>query len=326
MKKEFDQSKKENFIKDKSERESYLINDNWFYLEDGIQNINDLYQTTKQWEKVNLPHTWNKSDALDQIPGYRRNISWYEKEIFVPTTKNNQVYQLHFDGVNNQSEVFVNGVKAGGHIGGFVGFDVDITNYIKKGEKNLIQVKADNSFDPYVVPSQKSDFVVYGGITRNVWLNVLPQTYFEKLLVQTPEVTAKTASTQIQFFVNNFDENKSIKIDAVIKDKSGKVVVNKITKADLKKGETKIDLELPELKNPILWSPSSPYLYTIELTLTADGKQIDKISDRIGYRWFEFKEHGAFYLNGERLLLTGNASSRRAFRLWECLAGQYPPK
>lgn len=305
LKKEFDQSKKENFIKDKSERESYLINDNWFYLEDGIQNNYDLYQTSKQWEKVILPHTWNKSDALDQIPGYRRNISWYEKEIFIPAIKNNQVYQLHFDGVNNQSEVFVDGRKAGGHIGGFVGFNVDITNYIKKGEMNLIQIRVDNSFDPFVIPSQKSDFVIYGGITRNVWLNVLPRTHIEKLLVQTPEVSAKTASTRIQFFANNFDENKSIEIDAVIKDNSGKVVVNKITKADLKKGETKIDLELPELKNPILWSPSSPYLYKIELTLTADGKQIDKISDRIGYRWFEFKEHGAFYLNGERLLLRG---------------------
>lgn len=305
LKKEFEQINKENFIKEKPERESYLINENWFYLEDAIVEQSDLYQSAKEWRKVNLPHTWNKSDALDQTPGYRRNIGWYQKELFIPSTNKSKVYKLHFEGVNNKSEVYVNGIKTGSHIGGFVSFDVDITNEIKIGEKNLIQVKADNSFDPFVVPSQKSDFVVYGGITRNVWLLVLPQIHFEKLLVQTPEVSAKGAKTQIQFTLNSFDEYKNAKVEAVIKDKSGKVVSSKSIKAELKKGGTKTDLELPQVKKPSLWSPSSPYLYSIELSISIDGKQVDKISDKIGYRWFEFKEHGAFYLNGERLLLRG---------------------
>lgn len=305
LKKEFELNRKENIIRGNPERESYLINENWFYLEDGICDLKNLYQSAIDWKKVNLPHTWNKSDALDQTPGYRRNISWYEKEIFIPATKMDQVYKLHFEGVNNQSEVYINGIKAGGHIGGFVGFDVDITQFVKKGEKNLIQVKADNSFDPHVVPSQKSDFVVYGGITRNVWLNVLPKTYFEKLLVQTPDVSSTSAATKIQFLLYNSDKKKSYQIDAVIKDKSDKVVASKSIKSELQNGENKIELEFPVVKNPNLWSPSSPYLYSIELILKSDGKQVDKYSDRIGYRWYEFKEHGAFYLNGERLLLRG---------------------
>jgi len=305
LKKEFDQNNKENFIKDSNKRESFLINDIWFYLEDGIRELKNLYQSPIEWKKVNLPHTWNKSDALDQTPGYRRNISWYEKDIFIPTNKSDKIYKLHFDGVNSKSEVYINGIKAGGHIGGFVGFDVDITPFLKKGEKNSMQVKVDNSYDPYVVPSQKSDFVVYGGITRNVWLNVLPHTYFEKLLVQTPEVSTKSAATKIQIFLNNTDENKSSQIDAVIRDKSGGIVASKSSKSELKKGENKIDLEFPKIRNPNLWSPASPYLYSIELTLSLEGKQIDKYFNNIGYRWYEFKEHGAFYLNGERLLLRG---------------------
>ncbi|MFA7420136.1 MAG: glycoside hydrolase family 2 TIM barrel-domain containing protein [Melioribacteraceae bacterium] len=305
LNKKWDISNKEKFIKDRTGREIYLINNNWFYLEDGIEEFKNLYQSAKEWKKINLPHTWNKSDALDQIPGYRRNISWYEKKIFIPTTSSSTIYKLHFEGVNNQSEVFINGSKAGGHVGGFVGFDVDITNQIKKGEINTIHVKADNSFDPNIVPSQKSDFVVYGGISRNVWLNILPQSHFEKLLVQTPQVSAKSANTQIQFTVCNTVENKNAKVDAVIKDKTGKIVTSKNVKVEIQHGIAKFDLEFSQIKNPILWSPDSPYLYTIELILSVDGQVIDKISDNIGYRWFEFKEHGAFYLNGERLLLRG---------------------
>src|ERR1035437_8434184 len=62
---------------------------------------------------------------------------------------------------------------------------------------------------------------------------------------------------------------------------------------------------MPIVKNPVLWSPFLPELYTVEISLLEDGTVIDKISDHIGYRWYEFKEHGAFYLNGERLLLRG---------------------
>ena len=125
------------------------------------------------------------------------------------------------------------------------------------------------------------------------------------MLVQTPNVSAKSALTKIHFQVQNSENKKSSMIDAVIKDKFGKIVASKNLNLDLQEGESEKDIEFPEIKNPNLWSPMSPYLYTIELTLNIDGKQIDKIADKIGYRWFEFKDHGAFYLNGERLLLRG---------------------
>jgi beta-galactosidase len=232
-------------------------------------------------------------------------MSWYEKEIFISSTQSSKIYKLHFEGVNNKCEVYLNGRNAYRHLGAFVGFDVDITSFIKYGENNLIQIKVDNSYDPYLVPSQKSDFVLYGGITRNVWLNVYPTTHFVKMLIQTPEVSSKSAKTKIQFSVSNSGEKKLTNVEAVIKDRSGKIISNKKIKNELNSGENNIEIELPEIKNPNLWSPASPYLYTVELTLSINGKQIDKVADRSGYRWYEFKEHGAFYLNGERLLLRG---------------------
>lgn len=305
LKKESILDRKKFFIEKTEKRESYLINNDWYYLEDAVQNINNLYKSEAEWIKINLPHTWNKSDALDAEPGYRRNIGWYEKELFIPATKQNKIYLLHFEGINNQSEVYVNGIKAGGHIGGFVGFDVDITPFVKKGEMNLIDIKADNSYDPYVVPSQKSDFVVYGGITRNVHLNVLPGTYFERMLAQTPEVSERKAKTRIKLYVKSVDANKTVTIEAVLKDKYGKKVLEKNIDHVLTAGSNNLELDFPDLKKPQLWSPDSPNLYTIELSLLENGKIIDGFSDRIGYRFYEFKEHGAFYLNGKRLLLRG---------------------
>jgi beta-galactosidase len=305
LKKLSDVSKKEKNVIDSKERESYLINDNWYYLQDNILAFSDLHSSSIDWKCINLPHTWNKTDALDQIPGYRRGIGWYEKELFVPKLNNNQIVKLYFEGVNNKSEVYVNGQKAGGHIGGFVGFEIDITKFLKSDSLNIINVKADNSYDPNVIPSQKSDFILYGGITRNVWLKILPPTHLERMIVQIPKVDSKSASTNIQISLNNSTEQNNFTIQALIKDKNGKTVSDKKVKQDLVLGENKVSVEMPDVKNPILWSPSSPTLYSVEISLIKNGKLVDKINERIGYRFYDFKEHGAFYLNGERLLLRG---------------------
>ncbi len=304
IKKEIEQNKKEMLIENSEKRQSILINADWFYLEDGLKSISDLHLSTKNWEKVSLPHTWNKTDALDSEPGYRRDIGWYQKDLFIPMVQNDMVYKLHFEGVNNKSEVYVNGKYAGGFIGGYVGFEVDITKYIKLGEMNFIVVKADNSFDPYVIPSQKSDFVVYGGITRNVWINILPKTHIQKVFVQTPTVSAKSAVTKINANIHS-NETKKYTLIAKLLNKEGKVVLKDDEKFTVTKGQSTYEMQLPELKKPNLWSPDTPYLYTLEILIIEDGKETDRVTEKVGYRWYEFKEKGAFYLNGKRLLLRG---------------------
>lgn len=301
----FNKEKEEGFIQLKSLREDYLINDNWFYLEENIASPDLLYSAVNEWEKVNLPHTWNKSDALDAAPGYRRGTGWYRKEIFIPKQGKDIIYILHFEGVNNVSEVFVNGKKAGGHTGGYVGFDVNITPFVEKGEKNVILVKADNSYNPNVVPSQKSDFLLYGGITRNVHLQVKPANSISGLLVQMPKVSEKSAVTKLLFNFNGKNAGGEYQFSAAVKDKEGKTVTENTV--DIKSpgsGDT-IEITMPAIKKPNLWSPDSPYLYKLELKALNKGKTVDCITETIGYRWYQFKDKGAFYLNGNRLLLRG---------------------
>jgi beta-galactosidase len=293
-------------LRDEAHRQVIGLNDRWSYLEDPQTDVQTLDRTREQWKPVTLPHTWNTFDAVDQIPGYRRSASWYKRDLVVPATKNEFRYILEFEGVNLKCDVYVNGVHAGGHIGGYIGFTVDITPHVKRGETNTILVRADNSYDPNLIPSQKSDFCIYGGITRNVWLKALPTRFVERALIKTPKVEKGSAETTVDVTLSNAASSEVAgELEIVLSDRSGKAIARKSSRVRLTQGTASCTVAMPRVKNPILWSPSDPALYTAAITLKVSGNVVDVVKERYGYRWFEFKDHGPFYLNGERLLLRG---------------------
>ena len=279
------------------------INANWQYLENNLPDINSLADQ-HGWQSIDLPHTWNQWDAVDNSPGYRRDASWYQKELFIEKVDKAQ-YLLYFEGVNITSEIYVNGKKAGMHVGGYVGFEVDISAFVKKGQNNTISIRVDNSYNPDVIPSQKADFFIYGGITRDVWLKVLPEVNLKRIQITTPEVAKTNASTHLQLEFHNADLlDKRFVIKSMVLDPStNNIVAEKTIKGnDIKNGDTFI---LPSIKNPKLWSPDRPQLYQVVTQIFRKKKLVDEKIETIGYRWFRFDDYGAFYLNGKRLLLRG---------------------
>jgi beta-galactosidase len=293
-------------LRDEARRQVINLNDRWSYLEDPQSDVQKLDRTQEQWKGVTLPHTWNTFDAVDQIPGYRRSASWYKRDLVVPATKNEFRYVLEFEGVNLKSDVYVNGVHAGGHVGGYIGFTVDITQFLKRGETNTILVRADNSYDPNLIPSQKSDFCIYGGITRNVWLKALPTRFVERVLIKTPKVEKGSAETTVTVMLSNATSGEVAgELEVVLSDRFGKEVARKSSRVRLTEGTTSYTMAMQRVKNPLLWSPSDPALYTASISLKVSGNVVDAVNERYGYRWFEFKDHGPFFLNGERLLLRG---------------------
>ena len=277
------------------------INKNWQYLEENYSALTAVNQANN-WQPINVPHTWNQWDATDLVPGYRRNASWYKKEMVIPV-KENVRYLLHFEAVNLQAEIYVNGQKAGSHIGGYVGFEIDITDYVKKGQSNEILVRADNGYNRDIIPSQKADFFIYGGITRDVFLKIVPNQHLAKVTVSTPKVSAETAQTNVKVNINNLQNNNSIKIECELIEKvTGKVVLNAKSDNITKK---EISIDLPILKSPLLWSPDAPNLYLLKTKLVQNGQVMDEITETIGYRWYEFEPNGPFFLNGKRLLIRG---------------------
>lgn len=279
-------------------REKININEDWYYLERNVENPEKAKQADA-WIPLDLPHTWNAEDALDSDPGYRRSGSWYKKDLNFDKISEDKIYKLYFEGSNITTEVYVNGHKAGEHIGGYLGFEIEITEFIKEGS-NEILVRVDNGFNPEVIPSQKNDFFIYGGITRDVWLLKIPRQHISNLKIITPEVSAKNASLRAEVEVRNLVDNSDFELKGVLFDPEGEVVAEK--KVEITENGTAISFDILE---PRLWDTKSPNLYSLSVSLINNETIKDKVQESVGFRWFEFKEHGPFYLNGERLLLRG---------------------
>lgn len=273
------------------------INQQWGYLELPL-NDPDEAQASGEWQSIDLPHTWNNIDVVDQVPGYRRNASWYRKALQLTPEKKSR-YFLYFEGANMVAEVYVNGQLAGGHTGGYVGFEVEVTGLLSAGP-NEILVRIDNSYDPQLIPSHRSDFFIYGGLTRDVWLKKVNEAFISRAQIQTPSVSAEKAETSFSITIDGFQNKKGMAVKAEVTDPSGEVVYTGQAEPD--KAGARLSFSL---NSPQLWDVDSPNLYTAQFTLMQNGVAVDVVSEKYGYRWFEFKEHGPFHLNGKRLILRG---------------------
>lgn len=286
---------------DKSpERSKTNINSNWYYLENNTSSPMAA-KNAINWQSITLPHTWNAEDVVDAEPGYRRNGSWYKKELSFEKVDKEKTYQLYFEGANITTKVYVNGKEAGTNTCAYLGFTIDITPYINSG-KNEILVRVDNSYDPELIPSQKNDFFIYGGITRDVWLLQLPKTHIEHFETETPKVSAKKATLIINTTIANGNKSDALNVQVTLHDPAGKKIAAKTVTVT----NDEVQINFNSIKNPILWDIDAPNMYTVEVILLNNQKEItDMVTDKIGFRWFEFKDHEAFYLNGKRVLLRG---------------------
>jgi len=288
-------------------RQEILINQDWMYAEINTDDLTAVVGQHSAWHLVHLPHTWNRTDAVDPMPGYRRAASWYRKGIEIPNLPSGQRVLLSFEGANIVTDVYVNGNRAGGHIGGYVGFEVDLTDHLVFGRSNDLLVRVSNAYDPDIIPSQKSDFHIYGGITRDVRLLSVPPRHLRAIRIQTPQVSERAASVVLDadVFANEQGIRGTVQLAAVVKNDEGAIVSKGTASVTLRPGMTTHRIPLPDVKSPRLWSPDEPVLYTVEVSMTEGRGVVDKLADRIGFRWFEFVEHGPFKLNGKRLLLRG---------------------
>ncbi|HEX9106201.1 MAG TPA: glycoside hydrolase family 2 TIM barrel-domain containing protein, partial [Longimicrobiales bacterium] len=292
-------------------RARYDLNSGWLYLEQNPRDPAALAgYAAAAWKPVTLPHTWNATDVVDLVPGYRRDGSWYRRELTVGDTAGVR-YLLHFDGANTTTDVYVNGRRAGGHVGGYIGFDVDLTPYLVPGGANRLDVRVDNVYDVHVIPSQKSDFAIDGGITRDVFLEVVPATRIALLHVRTPRVSAAAGTVLLQVELASFAPGGTpadYALVAEIRDERGRVLASRSLPARTVTGARTLEVPALTVSKPRLWSPASPMLYTATVRLMKGGRTgrpVDELSDRFGFRWYEFGERGPFYLNGERLQLRG---------------------
>lgn len=262
------------------------------------------------WQIISLPHCFNARDAVDPDEHYYQGPGWYRNRLKINNPFPNGRTLLHFEGAAQKTAVFIGMDQVGDHIGGYDEFVVDITDAAAEALKSPdakgevpVAILCDNSRDLELIPSNFSDFNLYGGIYRYVNLVYVPAVSLERVHI-TPTVQAtRPARISVKArLYNPAAQTASLQIAIRILDPKGSIVHSASQKLSPWTGER--ELLVHEINTPQLWSPRNPNLYHCEITLTtADGEM--KVSERFGLRYTEWVTHGPFKLNGERLLIRG---------------------
>jgi beta-galactosidase len=301
---------------------SIRLNDNWKFLKSDLGGIWEAVRPVKEgnpesvplWENVTLPHCFNAADAVDPDVNYYQGPGWYTGQVAIRNPYPGGRTLLHFEGAGQKTEVYVFTTRVGSHIGGYDEWSVDITdavdNFLKdrksadpfKG-KIPVSIRCDNSRDLEMIPSNLSDFNLYGGIYRYLNLIYLPSCSIELLQVNA-SVDSKGNEGKVELLMkiqnSSIEKNANLKIE--VKDPSGKVLNDKTLVTDIS-GSEKPGFS-QTIKKPLLWSPDQPNLYSCTVTIeTPSGSQ--STTEHFGFRNFEFVDNGPFMLNGSRLLLRG---------------------
>ena len=240
-------------------------------------------------EAVRLPHTvkeipqhYADHQSYQMVCGYRRKLELGEelagKRLF-----------LQFDGAAHIATVYINGKKLAHHRTGYTAFRVDITDAVTLGGENLLTVKLDTTENPEVPPfGFVIDYLTYGGLYREVWLDVREKSYIEDLYVTTPTLTTLRIKPTLCR-----GEKCIILVELM---KGERMLVKKAFTAG-----GVITIDCPNVKP---WDTEHPILYTCRVFLMKIGRVLDVQEVKVGFRTAEFKGDG-FYLNGKKTFLRG---------------------
>lgn len=305
-----------------SAQQKIRLNENWQFLKQDLGGIWEAVRPVKQgnpeevplWSAVSLPHCVNARDAVDPDVNYYQGPSWYRTQLNIQNPYSNGRTILHFEGAGQKTDVYVYTTKVGSHVGGYDEWSVDITEAVeafKKMEvfqkqfngKIPLSIRTDNSRDLEMIPSDLSDFNLYGGIYRYLNLVYAPALSVEKLFAHAEvDKAARQGSVSVKARLYNPSGIDKATISVRLVDPKGK----QVQKLEKELRDMKGDLALTEfaLQKPQLWTTEKPYLYTIEITVTTPSGVFSQ-AEKVGFRHFEFVTKGPFLLNGKRLLLRG---------------------
>lgn len=289
-----------------AQRENMLINQDW--------NFRFSHQVDKNSSRrVDLPHTWNAQDALSGKPDYKRGIGNYDKKLFIRSEWKGKRLFLRFEGANCVSNVFINGKQIGEHRGGYGAFIFEITDKVNYGKDNTVLVRVNNGEQLDVMPLV-GDFNFYGGIYRDVHLLVTEDICISPLDYASPgvylfqqHVGEKQAAVLARINLSNGTEHPR-QATLRLQVKEGDKVVYQADKKVTVAPHTSVQPEEMSftLLNPRLWNGrEDPFMYQTVITLVKDGKEIDKVEQPLGLRYYATDADRGFFLNGKHLPLHG---------------------
>lgn len=286
------------------------FNDNWLFMrtEAAPEAI-----CTDSMETVTLPHTPRIEPLTvnDQWQG----TCYYAKKFTCPANKRDKLLFLRFDGAMNVADIWLNGKHLTTHSGGFLPFTVPLGSALNREGENLLVVRLDNRDNAQTGPKPLHllDFCTYGGLYRNVWLIAKDSVYITDpiakreggIFVHATPVNAEKANVDIRITIaNESRQNADTEISFVIRDKEGRTVARQQVTANAATGCDTTLSTLCTVDTPRLWSPETPYLYTLTATVNRDGRTTDREEVRFGIRDLKITPEG-LWLNGQKRFLRG---------------------
>ena len=241
------------------------------------------------------------------LSGVQKNVGkanelWYEREFTIPSKwKNNRVL-LHFGAVDWKTDVWVNDVKVGRHTGGYTPFSFEITTALKNGSNKLIVKVWDPTNDGYQPRGKQVNkpegiwYTPVTGIWQTVWLEPVPDKFITQVKT-TPNIDINILNIEVA--TNNFSASDRIEVKVM---DGSKVVATAQSINHLP-----VEIVMPDQVK--LWSPDSPFLYDLEISLWSGTKQIDKVKSYAAMRKYSIKrdENGIvrLQLNNKNLFQFG---------------------
>lgn len=234
-------------------------------------------------EDVRLPHTVRELPLHYAGPEDYEMLCGYRRVLHIPAEYEGKRLFLQFDGAAHIASVFVNGRETVTHRCGYTAFRVEITGLVRYGADNLVAVRLDCTENPAIPPfGFVIDYLTYGGLYREVWLDVREQAYIEDIFVTTP------AAGRVRAVLTVSGGQQHVRL---------RVLDGGVCLAECGGDGSEFDVSVP---NAAQWSPEHPKLYTLEAML--DNGDTQRVS--FGFRTAEFRADG-LYLNGERVFMRG---------------------
>lgn len=315
------------------------LNKEWrFFRGEVYETVEETQFDDTKWEIVTIPHTARVEPAMCSGGINYQGICWYRKRFYIDSKNKDKKRWIAFEGAKHITEVWLNGKKIGTHLGGYTPFTFDISDMdIKTGvQENILVVKLDNTDQPDIPPGKPQDtldFCYFGGLYRNVWfyetdkLYVTDPVYADKkaaggIFVTTEYADKKQAEVKVQTHIKNeYKGNKVFELSQALYNQEGTLIAQSIENKELVSGHQEIYIQRLNIKNPILWHPDTPYLYTLKTVLKGTQKvqnaqeayEEQKIYDAqetlVGIRRLYFDQEG-LKINGEPFKVIGANKSQ----------------
>ena len=309
-------------------RDKYNFNAEWLLYVGDIPEAKEVRFQDADWKKVTLPRPFNEDEAFRlSIEQLTDTVMWYRKHFRLPAGSKNKKVFVEFEGVRQGADFYINGEYIGLHENGAMAVGFDLTPYIKYGQENVMAVRIDNNWNykeratgTKYQWSDRNFNANYGGIPKNVWLHVTDKLYQTLPLysnlkttgvyIYAEDIRVKSRKAVVHAeseIKNEYNRDKKVAYKVEVFDRDGKSIKSfEGTQTIVKPGETATLEASAEIDGLHFWSWGYGYLYTVKTSLWVDGRKVDEVATRTGFRKTRFGR-GMIWLNDRVIQMKGFA-------------------